>query len=252
MKDDNLKKSYYAIIPANVRYDPRLTPNAKLLYGEITALCNEHGYCWAGNKYFSDLYGVSKTTVSKWIKSLIDFGYIKSELVYKNGTKEIDNRYITIVKDPIEEKLKGYTQKVKDPIEEKLKDNNTSLILQVNNKKDISKDISKKESVNYQAIVDAYNSLCTDLPSVRSLTDKRKRAIRARLKDYSIDDFTTAFKKAQQSDFLSGRNGKWNGANFDWLLNENNIVKVLEGNYDNKQQYDTNSVNKDYEAGWDF
>lgn len=112
------RPSYYAIIPADVRYDKELTPNAKLLYGEITALCGKDGRCWAENRYFADLYGVSKTSISKWIKALSDKGYISCELVYKKGTKEIERRYIRIVSYPIEEKLST-------PIEEKLKENNT-------------------------------------------------------------------------------------------------------------------------------
>lgn len=119
-------KSYYAIIPANVRYDKDLTPNAKLLYGEITALCNEKGYCWATNEYFAKLYNTSKTSISKWIGQLIKKKYIYSQLIYKGGTKEILNRYLRIVNDPIEEKLNT-------PIEEKLKENNTSFNNTVNN-----------------------------------------------------------------------------------------------------------------------
>lgn len=98
--------NYFAIIPANVRYDKNLKDKAKLLYGEITALCNKEGVCWAKNEYFADLYDVTKTTVSTLIKNLIDNGYIKSKLIYKEGTKEILNRYLSIVKDPIKKNLK--------------------------------------------------------------------------------------------------------------------------------------------------
>ena len=90
------KKSYYAIIPASVRYDESLPPNAKLLYGEITALCNAEGYCWASNKYFADLYGVSISSIKRWIKVLLDQGYITSKLVYKEGGSEIETRWLQI------------------------------------------------------------------------------------------------------------------------------------------------------------
>ena len=133
------RPNYYAIIPANIRYDADLTANAKLLYGEITALCNEKGYCWATNEYFANLYGVSKTSISKWISSLIQKEYIFSETIYKDGTKEILNRYLRIVKDPIEEKLNR-------GIEEKLKDNNT-IINNTINKKEIYKERFKKPTL---------------------------------------------------------------------------------------------------------
>lgn len=112
------KKSYYAIIPANIRYDTDLTMGARLLYGEITALCNEKGYCWASNEYFSKLYNVSKKTISVWIKQLKDKKYISVAMNYKEGSNEIVNRYIHICKYPIEEN-------VNTPMEEKVKDNNT-------------------------------------------------------------------------------------------------------------------------------
>ena len=54
------KPNYYAIIPANVRYDNDLKPNEKLMFGEITALSNKNGYCTATNAYFAKLYNVTK------------------------------------------------------------------------------------------------------------------------------------------------------------------------------------------------
>lgn len=152
-------KGYYSIIPAHVRYDKDLTPNAKLLYAEITSLCNEKGYCWASNDYFSELYGVTKTSVSRWIKSLAKKGYISTEIEYKKGTKEVLKRYITITNDPIKEILntplqncnnpiyKNVTtpiQNCKDPMYKNVKDNNKNIILNINNIKEYIKDEPKE------------------------------------------------------------------------------------------------------------
>ena len=113
------KKNYYAIIPANVRYDKTLKANAKLLYGEITALANEKGFCWSTNSYFADLYDVSKTSISTWISELEKRGYISLKMTYKKDSKQIEQRKIFIA-TPIQENLHTYTRKLKYPIQENL------------------------------------------------------------------------------------------------------------------------------------
>lgn len=142
-----MQRAYYAIIPANVRYDKNLPANAKLLYGEITALCNEKGYCWASNNYFAELYGVSKVSISKWVNKLIEQGYLDSRLQYKEGSKEIEGRYLTLVNDP-------HKQKLNTPIKEKFKDNNTS-INNTSNSSDNSENQEKiASSIPYKKIFD--------------------------------------------------------------------------------------------------
>lgn len=84
---NELKPNYYAIIPANVRYDKDISPNAKLLFGEITSLCNQKGYCWATNEYFSTLYGVSDRTIQNLLKQLLNKNYIRVEV--KDNHKRI-------------------------------------------------------------------------------------------------------------------------------------------------------------------
>lgn len=68
--------SYYAVVPASVRYDKKLPPGAKLLYGEITCLCNDNGSALVTNKYFADVFDVKISTIKKWLKSLISKAYI--------------------------------------------------------------------------------------------------------------------------------------------------------------------------------
>ena len=100
-----IKPNYYAVIPADVRYSKKLTPNAKLLYAEITALCNMNGKCTASTDYFCKLYEVSRVSIQKWLKILEDNNHIKRVNIYKQGSKEILTRVITLVNTPSKEKL---------------------------------------------------------------------------------------------------------------------------------------------------
>ena len=91
-----------------------------------------------------------------------------------------------------------------------------------------------QDRLDYNSIKDAYNTLCPSLPSVKTLSDARKKAIKARLNTYDIDMLYEAFKKAEASDFLKGKNNTNWTANFDWIIKDANLAKILDGNYDNK------------------
>lgn len=101
--------------------------------------------------------------------------------------------------------------------------------------------------VSCQQIVDLYNSICKSFPSVRSLSDARRKAIKARLNTYTLEDFQTVFENAEASSFLKGSNDRNWSANFDWLIKDSNIAKVLEGNYADKGSRYTR---KEIVPGW--
>ena len=104
--------------------------------------------------------------------------------------------------------------------------------------KDIDKEIEKetRERVDYQRVAAMYNDTCVSFPSIKTLSENRKKAIKARLKTYTYEDLQTLFTKAEASDFLKGKNNRNWQATFDWLIKDANMAKVLEGNYDNKGQ----------------
>lgn len=95
----------------------------------------------------------------------------------------------------------------------------------------------KSENINYQEIVDKYNSICVSLQSVRKISNARKKAINARLKMYSLDEVIEVFTLAESSNFLKGANNINFKANFDWLMSDKNMAKVLEGKYNNDKTF---------------
>lgn len=97
---------------------------------------------------------------------------------------------------------------------------------------DLRKD--PQERVNYKEIADLYNKTCKSFPKVMKMTSGRKKKIRSIIKAYSLEDLKKVFEKAENSRFLKGNGSRGWTANFDWLITEANVVKVLEGNYDNR------------------
>lgn len=191
------RRAFYAIIPANVRYDKDLAPNAKLLYGEITALCNEKGYCWATNQYFAELYNVSDRTIKNWVCQLVDKGYIQRSVKYREGTKEIEQRKLFIgsennfttpgkyVPDPQEN---NFTT----PSEKKFLENNTSINNTFNNT-NIYKGEKKRKSETVNSVIAEYTEskdLQDALHGFVEMRNKARKPLTARAMKLSLNKLT--------------------------------------------------------------
>lgn len=122
---------------------------------------------------------------------------------------------------------------------------------EIEKEKDI--EIEKRDRTDYQQIADMYNETCVSFPKCTALSDSRKKAIKARLKTYSANDFRKLFEKAEASSFLKGSNDRNWSANFDWLIKDGNMAKVLDGNYDGRSNLSNGQVEQpvinQYNAG---
>ena len=208
------KKSYYAVIPASVRY-AKIPQGAKLLYGEITALCNEKGFCWASNKYFAELYEVSERTIGTWLEALENENFIYRSYDFKGNTKEIDKRYISI--RGVEENFKGVLKKTSRGVEENCQDNNT-----LNNNTNIN--------IIMSTIVDHLNKK-TD-SKYKTSTKSTQKHIKARLNEgYTLEDFIRVIDikvaewgdNEKMSQYL--RPDTLFGTKFESYLNQKPVVK---------------------------
>lgn len=175
------QRSYYAIIPANVRYDKDLAPNAKLLYGEITALCNEKGYCWASNQYFAELYGVSILSIKRWVNSLVTKGYVYRTLTCKPNSKEVDKRILSIdggIKIDTTSVQKCYDPSIKNDTSSSIKndtDNNTSINNTFNNT-NIYKGKKKQKSETVNSVIAEYTESKDLQDALHDFVDMRTKA----------------------------------------------------------------------------
>jgi predicted phage replisome organizer len=191
------------------------------------------------DKMLATIFRMKESTVSMALQTFEGFGMV-----------EIVDGVITIPNWGKHQSLDAYEKKkerdrlyqaerraAQRAIAEKSSDKSSdvaSLEEDIEEEKDKEIDKEKEEKVSCQKIVDMYNSICVSFPSVRSLSDARRKAIKARLNTYTLDDFKTVFENAEASSFLKGSNERNWSANFDWLIKDANIAKVLEGQYADK------------------
>lgn len=157
--EETEKPSYYAIIPAIVRYDEKLSASEKLMYGELTCLTNKLGYCYASNSYFAKLYSKDASTISRWVKDLEDCGYIT--INYEREGKQIVRRIIKMI-----DMSTGVLQKCNEGIEflqegycKNRKENITS-INNTSNNNIATEEKSKRKSTPFTSSYEQILNIC--------------------------------------------------------------------------------------------
>lgn len=269
-----INKGYYAIIPACIRYDNDIPANAKLFYAEITALCNEKGYCWANNDYFIGLYDTTDRTIRRWLSILSKKGYIKVEYQYKSGTKEIIKRYIKLADSSSataddekslvgeDKNVRTYGQKCPIGEDKNVRDNNiiynniyNNNILSGTDNAPVDKSVdnsSKKDSKSLiiSEIITYLNEKCST--SYKTSSEKTKKHINARLNEgYSLADFkkvidikaTEWLNNPEMCKYL--RPQTLFGSNFESYLNQKLIQPAYKQSNPNKTNKFHNFIQSD-------
>ena len=239
--------SYYSILTADIRYNQNITDSEKILFSELTALANKNGYCHASNKYFTSIYNVSTRTIQNRLKKLKDHGFIKIDLEYYPQSKRVMTRKIYISNTNSEESFttpheesctspheKPFHRVVKElshPRAETCTYNNT----RVSTTSMSSTSVNSRASPNQ--LVSTFNQICKTLrPYQFNQSDNEN--IQKLLK--SNIDVIKLFQTVESSDYLTGRNERWKGCNFSWVIKPENIKKIMDGCYTNAKSKDCN------------
>lgn len=222
------KPNYYAILTAEVRYDNRLNANQKLLYAELTALANTHGYAWPSNEYLANLYGVSDKTISRNIQRLKELKYIKV-IEQKSGAGTVRKIYINSENNPLDKNVPSehnpLDKNVHTPLDKNVpsysySNNTRDLILQDSYKREIDNNISNREiDINDNKIT---LSLCLKIGNRLQIN---KTIIEKFYYYFSSNNFTTKSNVKITLDNLENQIQLWNLRELDNSSNVNKINK---------------------------
>ncbi|MBD5553938.1 MAG: helix-turn-helix domain-containing protein [Roseburia sp.] len=242
-----MKKGGYGLVYQNVMRSEELTPEAKAIYAYLSSMAGNKDECYPSRDLMAKELAMSKNRLDKHLSILVASGVV--EKTRENaGNLKGRNIYKITHETQVRRELKNIFRYLDNKELENKGIENKYLENEYPNNNSLNNNRLNNNSINYQQIADLYNEICISFPRLTKLSDSRKKAIKARLKQYSIEDFRKLFIMAEESSFLKGKNsGNWS-ANFDWLVKDANMAKVLDGNYEDKKGGDASGTNN---QSWD-
>ena len=225
--------------------------SSQLLWYKIMQRFNRNGWReWVSVDNLTLMAAMQMSREATFIKARDEL--IKAGLMeYQKGKKGTPNRYRMISffeKNTFKSEVQSVVEsEVQTVVESEVQSVVESVDINKHKTKTEKKDTKvSKEKTDLTAIFTLYNTICVSYPTIRAMSEKRKKAVRARLRaGYIPDDFRRLFEKAEASEFLKGANSRNWSATFDWLTADANMAKVLDGNYDDKQRRGA----KEHDAG---
>ena len=200
-----------------------LKGNELMIYAIIYGFSQTDGQYFTGSQsYLAEWTNATDRSVRNTLSSLVEKGLLEKIDKTINRVKYCE--YKALIPDREENISAGGTENISAGTEKSSANNYKN-----NNILDI-----KENKIPYLKIRDMYNNTCVSFPKITTLSEGRKKAIRARLKTYSLADFQLVFEKAEASSFLKGKNNRNWSATFDWMIKDANIAKIYDGNYDDR------------------
>ena len=209
------------------------TSGARLVLIELCNSADETGYAFPGWEYMENRTRLSRSSISRGLKENYDLGYVKKtkrktstgwangyKILLPNASKGSEEGVretpskggegVTETPEGVTETLEGVTE-TPEPI--------------------INLSLTSSSSSESAEVVDAWNA--SGFSKVRKLTEKRKTALKARLKDSDFrENWRNALDHAKRTKFCNGESDSGWVANLDWFLRPDTLTKILEGKYD--------------------
>ena len=225
----------------DVTRNKNLMPAAKGLYAYLASFCGDKDECFPSVDLILKEMGFSRDTFYKHVNALVAAGVVEKKQLNQNGqfgrtvykiTHEVtildlsDTNFQTTANKKPSLPFTSSSTTEESTTRNSTTNNNNTNNNSINN---------NRGTIDYQRITDMYNDTCVSFPRLTVLSEKRKKAIRARLNTYTVEDFKRLFEMAESSSFLKGQNARNWSATFDWLTADANMAKVLDGNYNDKK-----------------